>query len=39
MKAENKTQKAKDAKIQDLKPGQQKAVKGGLNFTKITYNH
>ena len=30
---------AKGAKIQDLKPNQPKAVKGGLNFTKITFNN
>ena len=37
MKRVKKTQVAKDVKIQDLKANQQKAVKGGLNFTKITY--
>ena len=28
---------AKNTKVEDLKPNQQKPVKGGLNFTKICY--
>jgi hypothetical protein len=31
------TKNAKNTKIENLKPNQQKTVKGGLNFTKITF--
>jgi hypothetical protein len=37
MKATKKTKQTKQAKIDDLTPNQPKAIKGGLNFTKICY--
>ena len=38
MKATKNTKQTKQAKTEDLSPNQPKAIKGGLNFTKITYN-
>lgn len=37
MKATKKTKQTKPAKVEDLSPNQPKAIKGGLNFTKICY--
>jgi hypothetical protein len=37
MKATKKTKQTKQAKIDDLTPNQPKAIKGGLNFTKICF--
>ena len=34
-----KTKKANNAKINDLKPNQQKPVKGGLNFAKVEIDY
>ena len=39
MKETTKTKQTKQAKTDDLSPNQPKAIKGGLNFTKITYNY
>ena len=36
-KATKNTKLTKQAKMEDLSPNQPKAIKGGLNFTKICY--
>lgn len=38
MKSTKKTRQTKQAKFEDLSPNQPKAVKGGLNFTKIKFS-